>query len=268
MMEVSQMEGLLLLLSLLGFPFLYLRSITIKYYCKVGFLFFLVGFACFWTVILCAYKGRNMDNARIFSKLLVLIKYFFGIRFKIQGLENLPDEDCYVMVANHQGYLDFIALSEFLPPQCVTLTKKEFRFVGLLGLTFWLCGFFFIDREEKSRAINTMLYIQKAMVAKRFRVLIFPEGTRNHNTSMLPFKHGAFHLAIQAQVPVVPVVISSYHHFCSTIQKTFTKGECTIQILPTVETQGLKADDVLELTKLVRDSMLKVFYQISEEVKQ
>ncbi|KAH0630343.1 hypothetical protein JD844_013284 [Phrynosoma platyrhinos] len=154
-------------------------------------------------------------------------------------------------------------MSQFLPPRCVAIAKKELRFIGLLGLAFWLCGYFFIDREQKSQAINTMLHIQKTMVTKKFRIFIFPEGTRNHNTSMLPFKHGAFHLAVQAQVPVVPVVISSYRHFFNKMERKFTEGECTIQILPKVETQGLKTDSVPELTKAVRDTMLKVFNQIS-----
>ncbi|KAH0630344.1 hypothetical protein JD844_013285 [Phrynosoma platyrhinos] len=275
------------LLSVVAIPLLYLWSDTVKYYSKVGFILIWIGMTSIVIIILCAHRGQNIDNmrkaddahlglystcvicsfGRVHNRMLNYMTYFLGIKVKVQGLENLPDEDSYVMVANHQGALDFSVYSQFFPPRCVPICKKEFLYMGPLGLAFWLCGYFFIDRQHRSQAITTMLHIQKTMLTNKFRIFICPEGTRNYSTSMLPFKHGAFHLAVQAQVPVVPVVISSYKSFFNKKEKKFTKGKCIVQILPKVETQGLNAENVAELTNRVRDTMLNVFYQISE-VKQ
>ncbi|GCB83188.1 hypothetical protein scyTo_0023912, partial [Scyliorhinus torazame] len=58
----------------------------------------------------------------------------------------------------------------------------------------------------------------------QIRLWVFPEGTRNHDGNMLPFKRGAFHLAVQAQVPIIPVVFSSYNDFYNRAEKRFTSG--------------------------------------------
>uniref|UniRef100_A0A8U8BDF0 1-acylglycerol-3-phosphate O-acyltransferase n=1 Tax=Geospiza parvula TaxID=87175 RepID=A0A8U8BDF0_GEOPR len=103
--------------------------------------------------------------------------------------------------------------------------------------------------------------------APQVRVWVFPEGTRNHSGSMLPFKRGAFHLAVQAQVPVVPIVISSYQHFYSKRERRFTAGECVIQVLPPLPTRGLGPADVPALTERVRAAMLDAFEALSAELR-
>ncbi|KAJ7426678.1 1-acyl-sn-glycerol-3-phosphate acyltransferase alpha-like protein [Willisornis vidua] len=88
-------------------------------------------------------------------------------------------------------------------------------------------------------------------------------GTRNPNKSMLPFKRGAFHLAVQAQVPIFPIVISPYRDFFSSKEKRFTSGTCTIRVLPKVETQGLSPQDVPRLTESVRQAMADALAEMS-----
>lgn len=79
------------------------------------------------------------------------------------------------------------------------------------------------------------------------------------------FKKGAFHAAIKAQVPIVPVVFSSYKSFMDKKKKIFKQGEVIIEALPEISTQGMTPDDVEHLIELTRSEMIKKFNEISNE---
>ncbi|XP_009473393.1 PREDICTED: 1-acyl-sn-glycerol-3-phosphate acyltransferase alpha-like, partial [Nipponia nippon] len=113
-------------------------------------------------------------------------------------------------------------MMEVLPDRCVPIAKRELLYMGAVGVVCWLGGIIFIDRKRTHDAISVMAEAAHTMLSQDVRVWVFPEGTRNHSGSMLPFKRGAFHLAVQAQVPVVPIVISSYQHFYSKQERRFT----------------------------------------------
>ncbi|NXY58253.1 PLCA acyltransferase, partial [Callaeas wilsoni] len=154
-------------------------------------------------------------------------------------------------------------MMEVLPDRCVPIAKRELLYMGAVGVACWLGGIIFIDRKRTHDAISVMAEAAHTMLSQDVRVWVFPEGTRNHSGSMLPFKRGAFHLAVQAQVPVVPIVISSYQHFYSKRERRFTAGQCVIQVLPPLPTRGLGPADVPALTERVRAAMLDAFEALS-----
>ncbi|NWY05748.1 PLCA acyltransferase, partial [Nothoprocta ornata] len=234
-----------------------------KYFCKMTFYklwFFIVsGLA----VIASIPRGRNLENIKYLQMLLLPLKYIFGIKIVVKGKENLRTKKPAVLVLNHQNSLDIMVMMEILPSRCVPIAKKEILYMGTFGLACWFSGIIFINRKKREESINILTEVAHSMNKENFRVLIFPEGTRNHAGSMLPFKRGAFQLAVKAQVPIIPVVISSYDSFYSQKERRFTTGKSTIQILPAVETLGLGPDDVPKLTEQVRDSMLAAYQGIS-----
>uniref|UniRef100_A0A8D0HDV0 1-acyl-sn-glycerol-3-phosphate acyltransferase n=1 Tax=Sphenodon punctatus TaxID=8508 RepID=A0A8D0HDV0_SPHPU len=192
------------------------------------------------------------------------LKNILGIKIKVQGEENLNTKGPYIVVANHQANMDIIGMFEILPDQCTFIVKREILYMGPAGLASWLCGFIFINRRKKGDAIHVMSQVAQNMLWENFRVWVFPEGTRNfyNKASMLSFKRGAFHMAVQAQVPIIPVVMSSFSPFFSKSEKRFTPGECS---KVRWSTQGLGPDDVPELTERVRDVMISTYHNISED---
>ncbi len=94
---------------------------------------------------------------------------------------------------------------------------------------------------------------------------IFPEGTRSYSPTpdLLPFKKGAFHLAIQAQVPIVPIIAANYAHILSVKQRRFEAGVIPVKVLTPIETKGLKAEDVDDLTRRTREVMLEELRTLS-----
>merc|ERR550534_975082 len=110
-----------------------------------------------------------------------------------------------------------------------------------------------------------MQRVSEKMTSQNITIWIFPEGTRYHGKGMLPFKKGAFHLAVQAQVPIIPVIFSCFHNFYDKRKFFFqTPGEFTIEALPPIETAGLTIDDVPDLMTRVRKDMMDTYLRISQ----
>lgn len=123
----------------------------------------------------------------------------------------------------------------------------------------------FIDRANRKSAMAAFDIVAKHMQSERQSVYIFPEGTRSYydKPDMLPFKKGAFHLAVQAQVPIVPIVAANYSNILNIRKRIFRAGRIPIKVLPPIETKGLEAKDVDELCIRVREAMMKVLVEIT-----
>ncbi|XP_010178081.1 PREDICTED: 1-acyl-sn-glycerol-3-phosphate acyltransferase alpha-like [Mesitornis unicolor] len=260
-MDVVLLHGLLLLVALA--VLLYWYNATFRYFCKVAF------FNC-WIVTMAtvlspfvALRGRSVENMKVLRAVILPLKHFYGIKLQVQGSEHLNTEGPYVIVCNHQASLDLLGMVEVIPDRCVPIAKKELMYLGTVGWACWLTGIIFIDRHRREDAIDVISQTARTMRRENLRVLVYPEGTRNPDKPMLPFKRGAFHLAVQAQVPIFPIVISPYRDFYSSKDKKFTTGTCTIRVLPRVETQGLSPKDVPELTEMVRQTMVDAFAEMS-----
>nr|XP_006822437.1 PREDICTED: 1-acyl-sn-glycerol-3-phosphate acyltransferase alpha-like [Saccoglossus kowalevskii] len=158
---------------------------------------------------------------------------------------------------------------EILPARCTILMKKMLKYAGTFGLASILCGVVFVDRGNKSQTKEALEQTVKIIKKRNAKIWIFPEGTRKYNTEcsdpMLPFKKGAFNLAVQAQVPIVPVVFSSQSKFFSYEQKRFTQGEFTVTVMPHVNTIGLTLEDVPTLADKTRQSMIDVYEDTSRD---
>uniref|UniRef100_A0A8B9HT35 1-acylglycerol-3-phosphate O-acyltransferase n=1 Tax=Astyanax mexicanus TaxID=7994 RepID=A0A8B9HT35_ASTMX len=101
-------------------------------------------------------------------------------------------------------------MMEVLPDRCTPIAKKELLWAGTVGLVCWLGGVVFINRKKTSDAKSVMEDAAKTMLQDQIRLWVFPEGTRNQKGDILPFKKGAFHLAIQAQVSVLHLHLPAF----------------------------------------------------------
>ncbi|XP_053908050.1 1-acyl-sn-glycerol-3-phosphate acyltransferase alpha isoform X3 [Cuculus canorus] len=256
-----------LAVALLALPLLYERCGSFRYFCKMGFYNGWILVLAVVAIPLCALRGRDVENMKILRALLQHVKHLYGIRMGVRGAQHLPPRQPYVVVSNHQSSLDLLGMMEVLPDRCVPIAKRELLYMGAVGLACWLGGIIFIDRKRPRDAIGVLAQAADTMLRHDVRVWVFPEGTRNHEGSMLPFKRGAFHLAVQAQVPVVPIVISSYRHFYSKRERRFTAGRCVIEVLPPLPTRGLGPADVPALTERVRAAMLDAFEALEDELR-
>jgi len=139
------------------------------------------------------------------------VKVLFGIRCHLEGWEDLPEDirsgaRPAIFVGNHTSLLDPPLVIATLPSRPVFLVKKELAYVPVLGWIIWLGGCIFIDRGNRSRSLAS-LKAAALRIRQGQSLAAFPEGTRSRDGKLLPFKKGAFALAFQAGVPIVPLGI-------------------------------------------------------------
>ncbi|PHH79877.1 hypothetical protein CDD82_2131 [Ophiocordyceps australis] len=193
-----------------------------------------------------------------------------GVRFVVDDANHVLDTTRpAVFVGNHQTELDVLMLGAMFPPYCSVTAKSDLRHVPLLGWFMRLSGSIFIDRRSSHDAREAMRGAAQEIKAKRQSVYMFPEGTRSYakDPMLLPFKKGAFHLAIQAGVPIVPCVVANYSHILYAKDMLFTSGTIPIKVLDPIPTDGLTSADVEDLARKTRDLMLDQLIILSAQAK-
>ncbi|XP_074871217.1 1-acyl-sn-glycerol-3-phosphate acyltransferase beta [Carettochelys insculpta] len=264
-MEPSWLLGGAALLLLLMLPALLVLSPAARVRLKIGLYCALCLTASALAVPLCLLRhgGRTVRNMRIIANMVKTFKYVYGLRFEVKGLENFQIEGPCVIVSNHQSILDMMGLMEILPDNCIQIGKKELLYTGPVGLIMYLGGVIFINRKSTSNAKTVMSRVAQTMLEEKVKVWVYPEGTRNGNGDLLPFKKGAFHLAVQAQVPVIAVVYSSFNSFYNPAKNLFISGKIRVEVLQPIETKGLKTEDVADLTERCYCLMRETFFRLS-----
>lgn len=132
-----------------------------------------------------------------------------GVKLDVQGWDNLPEairseKQPVIFMSNHESNLDPPVLISALPVPSVYISKKELKWVPLVGWAAGLGGTIFIDRANRDRAIQS-IHQAAAQIRGGKTVVIFPEGTRTRTGRLGPFKKGGFAMALEAGVPIVPL---------------------------------------------------------------
>ena len=162
----------------------------------------------------------------------------------------------YVVVSNHESFVDILLISH-LPWEMKWLSKAELFRIPVLGWLMWLAGDIPIKRGFGPSAIEAIARCRAAL-ANRVSVMIFPEGTRSSTADLLPFKDGAFRLAIDAGVPILPLVVHGTRTALRKHDWRLGQSTAVVRALPPVETSGLTVDDVPALKQRVRQMILDV----------
>lgn len=187
----------------------------------------------------------------------------FDIKIEIdhpERLEKLPG----IIIGNHQSALDILILGKIFPKGCFVTSKESLRYVPFLGWFMALSGTFFINRSNREKAVNTLNKALQDLKKNKHGIFIFPEGTRSHSLSptLLPFKKGAFHMAVEAGIPIIPMVASNTSSLVNGSKKNFENGVIKIKVLEPIKTEGLTKDDVNDLVTKTRDLMLELVNEL------
>ena len=169
--------------------------------------------------------------------------------------ERLRDHRPCVIVGNHQSFLDVVTFGSIFPPRTVSAGKREIGRIPVFGWFYRLSGNLTIDREHARTALAALDAAAKAMRDEKIAVWFMPEGHRNQTGTLLPFKSGAFRLAVAAQAPIVPLVAAPLSAIADTGRKLARPGRLDVRVLEPVPTEGLSSGDVAALSSRVRDRM-------------
>ena len=178
-----------------------------------------------------------------------------GVRVAVRGLELLDPKQTYVFVSNHRSYLDTAAMFIYTGRRIGLLAKKELLKVPVLGVGMGFVNVMAIDRTNRENAIRTTEAAAKR-IQSGVSFAVFVEGTRAKPGELLPFKKGAFYMARQAGVPVVPVAIKNSDVLMGKGTGEARAGTLEMVMLPPVETSGIETDeDMNRFIAAVRDSI-------------
>jgi putative phosphoserine phosphatase/1-acylglycerol-3-phosphate O-acyltransferase len=178
-----------------------------------------------------------------------------GLDIRVSGREHLWSQRPAVFVFNHQSAADAPIMSYLLREDCTGIAKVEASRNPFTGPFLKSAGVVFVDRADRGRAIEAM---QPAVDAVRrgISIAIAPEGTRSDSERMGPFKKGPFHLAIEAQVPMVPVVIHNARDAQPKGESVFRPATVYVEVLPPVDTSAWRRETIDEHVADVRGRML------------
>ena len=161
----------------------------------------------------------------------------------------------YVFVANHQSNADAFLVA-MLPWEMKWLSKKSMFDIPLLGWMMRVAGDVEVDRGNKESARQAIVEMRERL-DRRLSVIIFPQGTRSPDGTVGPFREGAFRLAIEKGVDVVPLAVAGTAESLPKGSLAFRKTSATVTVLPPVSTKGLTVEDAPKLAEQVREQIAR-----------
>jgi 1-acyl-sn-glycerol-3-phosphate acyltransferase len=176
-------------------------------------------------------------------------------RFRYSGKIPSNPRRPFVVVSNHESFADILLISH-LPWEMKWLSKAELFRIPIMGWMMWLVGDIPVKRGFGPSAVEALEHCRRAL-SQRVSVMIFPEGTRSRSTELLPFKDGAFRLAIEAGVPILPLAVSGTRTALPKHSWRFGRSVAEVRVLEPVETAGLSLADVPALKANVREVIVR-----------
>lgn len=158
------------------------------------------------TIVVCTFGDASTSSyylAKVWAKIVCWVSL---VKVTIKGRENIDTETSYVFVANHQGAYDIFAIYGYLGHNFKWMMKKSLEKIPLVGYACRRAGQIFVDNSSPAAVRKTMEEAEKRLQGG-MSVVAFPEGTRSKNGKMRPFKRGAYQLAVEFGLPVVPITI-------------------------------------------------------------
>lgn len=216
-------------------------------------------------IFICLARPFHPDNTRWFGRIFSWGgAAILGIKIRRNNYDSLKDVGPCVYVVNHQDNFDLFICGRAVPKRTVTIGKKSLKYFPFFGQLYWLAGNIFIDRKNSSRSKITMSSSTQALTTKNTSIWVFAEGTRNGGRNLLPFKKGAFSMAIEASVPIIPICVSSYPRNIDL--NRLRSGIAEIKVLPPIFTDHLTSEDTNRLMQQCWDDMKETIDAMDREV--
>lgn len=188
-----------------------------------------------------------------------------GIRAKVRGTANIDPKKTYIFMANHQSNFDIPVLLVYLPVQFRWLAKEELFKIPIFGYAMKRVGYISIDRSDFRSAVKSLK--KAAQIIKNgTSVVIFPEGTRSDDGQISGFKKGGFNMALDAQVPIVPIVLHGTRAIMPKKQLRIRSQNVFMEIKNPIETSSYTRKTKDMLMARVRKSILESFESNAENV--
>ncbi len=190
--------------------------------------------------------------------------YVAGITLSIKGEEHLWSHRPAVFILNHQSNADMLIAIKLIRKEARGVAKMELKKMPVVGQILEASGTIFLDRTDKEKAIEAL---KPAIDSLRsgISIVIFPEGTRSYDYTLGRFKKGAFHIAMEAGVPIVPIVLKNAHDVMPRGKNIFNPALVEVIVHPPILTHDWDKNNLDSKIREIRNIYLKDLKQPLEE---
>lgn len=237
--------------------------LTILYYlvCLVAATVLFI--ASFIALVVCYPFDKKRVVVHRLSKWITDVVFGLPIFMKreVIGLENIDPHKAYVMVLNHNSMVDILSIYN-LPLVFKWVSKKEVYRIPIVGQLLFAHGDIVINRASAKEAMQLVHTRGLEWLKKGASVSIFPEGTRSKDGEIHNFKAGAFILAKDAGVPILPIVLDGTNTMVRKGWLVNWRNKITIRILPAIPAEEVKSRDIKDVMSQVREDMVETLAEI------
>ena len=243
--------------------------LSILYYIVVAAAWTVLYVLSFFALVICYPFDKKRAVVHRISAWLTATVFIFAplARRKVIGMENINPNKAYVIVLNHQSMVDILSIYN-LPLVFKWVSKREVYRIPLVGRLLMMHGDIVINRASAKEAMQLVHSKGMAWLKKGASVAIFPEGTRSKDGEIHNFKAGAFILAKDAEVPILPVVVEGTDNMTRGRFFMNWKNRITIKVLPPVSKQEIVERPIKEVMTEVRESMVEALAELRANKKK
>lgn len=223
-------------------------------------------FICVFGSIYCLFSPRNPRHVYTFGRMFGKLAPLFGLKVETRVLPNAAQLGNCIYIANHQNNYDMVTTASAVQIGTVTVGKKSLLWIPFFGPLYWLTGNVLIDRDNRAKSHGTIAQVVDQIKKRNLSIWMFPEGTRSRGRGLMPFKTGAFHAAIAAGVPIVPICVSNTNDKIRL--NRWSNGRVIVEMLPPIETKGYQKDQIRQLAEHCHNMMAAKIAELDLEVAE
>ncbi|MFB6257603.1 MAG: lysophospholipid acyltransferase family protein [Flavobacteriales bacterium] len=177
-------------------------------------------------------------------------------KVKVEGKENVDKGRSFIVVANHQSYYDILAMYGWSGIDMKFVMKKELKRIPFFGQGVAAMGHVFVDRSDRQKAIDSLNRSVQTL-RKGESVIIYPEGTRSRDGQVHEFRKGAFRMALQTGMPLLPISIAGTYQVQPPDTFQLHPGKIAMRIHEPIEVEGKGENDLEMLMEACRERIIK-----------
>jgi 1-acyl-sn-glycerol-3-phosphate acyltransferase len=211
-----------------------------------------------WTVLLGGggtilsifeWRGKILGEvAHIWSKLILASA---GVKYSVYGLDQLDSKQNYVFAGNHESPFDIPLAFAGIKHHLISISKIEYKWIPIFGWAMQAAKHIFIDRHNHTKALESLKKAAHSIKKNPRSILLFPEGTRSTDGKIHKFKKGGLLLAIETQLPIVPMALCGTSDVAIKGARKLTSASVELYIGKPINTEGMTFNDRNELTEKV-----------------
>ena len=198
-------------------------------------------------------KGKILGHcAKLWGKFIL---FFTGVKYSVNGLENLDSKGCYIFACNHASGYDIPLAFAGLPYWLISIAKIELKSIFILGWVMSTAGHIFVDRKRSDDALAALEKSKKSLIKNPRSILLFPEGTRTLDGNLGTFKKGGLMLSVDTGIPIVPVGLVGTYGMLKKGTWTFKNQPLEIRVGHPINPKNFSNKNKNDLAKNIKNEV-------------